>query len=276
MRRGRLNPWDWFWLAMAALYFLLPLYGTAEFSLETGVGKYGFSFYTKTLQDPAFKDSFLLSLRLAVVTVIVSTILMVPTIFWINLRLPRLRPIIDFIAVLPFVVPPITLGVAILHLFSATYNITSGPLYWLVARPISWLNNGPQVLVSAYVILALPFTYRSLDAGIRGLDLRTLTEAAQSLGAGWIRILWRVLLPNIRYALLSSAFLTFALVIGEYTIANIFLFSNTFATYTYEKGQETAQQAAALAVISLVLVWGALLIILVLGRGRQVQVAGAR
>lgn len=276
MRHGRLNPWDWLWLLLAALYFLVPLYGTAEFSLETGHGHYGFTYYQQILQDPAFKDSFLLSLRLAVITVIVGTLLMVPTVYWVNLRLPRLRSTIDFIAVLPFVVPPITLGVAILHLFSATYSITSGPLYWLVARPVSWLNSGPQVLVIAYVILALPFTYRSLDAGMRAVNLQTLTEAAQSLGANWVIVLWRVLLPNIRYALLSAAFLTFTLVIGEFTVATIFLFPDTFATYTAQKGQDTAQQAAALAVISLVLTWGALLIILIVGRGRQTQVAGAR
>ena len=276
MRRGRLSAWDWLWLALGAVYFLLPLYGTAEFSLETGHGHYGFAYYQQILQDPSFKDSFLLSLRLAVATVVISTLLMVPTVFWVNLRLPNLRTLIDFIAVLPFVVPPVTLGVGILHLFSATYNITSGPLYWLVARPVSWLNAGPQVLVVAYVILALPFTYRSLDAGIRSLNLQTLTEAAQSLGANWATILWRVLLPNIRYALLSAAFLTLTLVIGEFTVANIFLFSNTFATYTALKGADTAQAAAALAVISLVLTWGALLIILIVGRGRQTQIAGAR
>jgi putative spermidine/putrescine transport system permease protein len=279
MRHGRLNLWDWFWLAFAAIFLLGPLYGTMEFSLDIGSGSYGIKYYQDILQDPAFKDSFLLSLKLGISTVIVSVLLMVPTVYWVNLKLPHLRPIVDFIAVLPFVVAPITLGVAILHLISATYNITSGPLYWLVARPVSWLNTGPQVLVIAYVILALPFTYRSLDAGMRSINLLTLTEAAQSLGAGWLTIIWRVLLPNIRYGLLSAAFLTFTLVIGEYTIATVFLFSDTFATYTAQKGQDTGQDAAALAVISLVLTWGALLAILLIGRGRgrrQVQIGGAR
>lgn len=275
MRRGRLNPWDLFWLGFAALYFLLPLYGTVEFSLEQGHGHYGFAYYQQILQDPAFKDSLLLSLKLAIGTVLIGTALMVPTVFWVNLRLPKLRPLLDLIAVLPFVVPAITLGVGTLHLFSATYNITSGPLYWLVARPVSWLNNGEQVLVIPYVILALPFTYRSLDAGIRTLKLQTLTEAAQSLGAGWGTILWRVLLPNIRYALISSVFLTLTLVVGEFTIANIFQF-DTLATYTALKGQDTGQEASALAVISLLLTWGALLLLLLVSRGRQTGIAGAR
>jgi len=276
MRRGRLNPWDMFWLGFAALYFLLPLYGTVEFSLEQGHGHYGLAYYQQILQDPAFKDSLLLSLKLAIGTVLIGTALMVPTVFWVNLRLPKLRPVLDLIAVLPFVVPAITLAVGTLHLFSATYNITSGPLYWLVARPVSWLNNGEQVLVIPYVILALPFTYRSLDAGIRTLKLQTLTEAAQSLGAGWGTILWRVLLPNIRYALISSVFLTLTLVVGEFTIANIFQFSDTLATYTALKGQDTGQAASALAVISLLLTWGALLLLLVVSRGRQTGIAGAR
>lgn len=276
MRRGRLNPWDWFWLAFAALYFLLPLYGTVEFSLEAGGGHYGFHYYAAILQDPAFKESLVLSLKLAVATVLIGSALMVPTVFWVNLRLPHLRPAIELIAILPFVVPAVTLGVGILHLFSATYSITSGPLYWLMARPISWLNNGEQVLVIPYVILALPFTYRSLDAGMQALNLGTLTEAAQSLGAGWGTVLWSVVLPNIRYALLSSIFLTLTLVIGEFTIANIFQFSTTLATYTAEKGQDTGQEASALAVISLLLTWGALLVLLVVGRGRQTQIAGAK
>jgi len=168
VKRGRFTPWDAFWLVFAALYFLAPLVGSAEFSLETGPGRYGFDAYSKTLQDPAFQSSFLLSFELAVATVIISLVLMAPTVYWVNLKLPRLRPVMDIISVLPFVVPPVTLAIAILGLF----------------RYVTWISSGPQLLVLSYVILALPFTYRSLDAGMRAIDLRTLTEAAQGLGAG--------------------------------------------------------------------------------------------
>jgi putative spermidine/putrescine transport system permease protein len=258
----RIAPWNTLWLVLAAVFFLLPLFGTAEFSLETGPGRYGFAAYGRTFADPQFSSTFLFSLQLALATVVLSTLLMVPTVFWVHLRLPRLRRVMDFIAVLPFVVPPVTLAVGVLHLFN----------------PIIWISGGPQILVLSYVVLALPFTYRSLDAGMRALDLRTLTEAAQSLGAGWIRILISVLLPNLRAAMLSAAFLTITLVMGEFTMAAIMSF-NTFPTYVYQIGNEQAQQASALAVVSLLLTWAALLLVLLLGRSRgrrrQAQIGGA-
>ena len=72
--------------------------------------------------------------------------------------------------------------------------------------------------------------YRAVDTGLRAIDIRSLTEAAQSLGAGWFTIIVRVILPNLRVALLSGAFLTLAIVIGEFTIAS-FLARPAFGPY---------------------------------------------
>jgi putative spermidine/putrescine transport system permease protein len=262
MKAGRLTPWNIVWLVLAVLYFFVPLYGSAEFSLETGHGHYGFAAYQIILQDPQFSSSFLLSLKLAIVTVALSLVLLVPTVYWVNLRLPRVRRIMDFVAVLPLVVPPITLAVGVLRIF----------------QPFTWLISGPQILALSYVILALPFTYRSLDAGMRAIDLRTLTEAAQSLGSSWPMILLRIILPNLRFAMLSAAFLTITLVMGEYTMASLMLF-NTFSVYIEYVGESQANPAAALAMISLALTWAAMLGILWLGRGarrRAVNLGGAR
>ena len=262
MRAARLSPWDIFWLVLAALGFIVPLVGAAEFSLETGPGKYGFDAYQVILQDPAFRDSFVYSFKLALITGVVIIILMVPTVYWVNLRLPGLRRVMDFVAVLPFVVPPIALAVGILQLF----------------QPVTWLLSGPQILVPAYMILALPYTYRSLDAGLRAIDLHTLTEAAQSLGASWITILLRIILPNLRFAMLSATFLTITLVMGEYTISSLMLFP-TFSVYVFTTGNERAHPAAALTMISLALTWAAMFGILYLGRGvgrRQAQIGGTR
>lgn len=261
---SRLTPWNIFWLLVAASYFLVPLWGTVEFSLETSPGQYGFDNYKQILLDPTFKDNFLLSLKLAAETVVVSVILMVPTAYWVHLKLPTFKPVMDLVAVLPFVVPPITLAVGVLHVFN---------------RPgLSWLLADEKILALTYVMLALPFTYRSLDAGMRSINLQTLTEAAQSVGAGWLAILFRIVLPNIRFALLSAIFLTATLVLGEYTIASLMLF-NTFPVYIQYVGATQAQPAAALSMISFGLTWLAMLGILVLGRGvgrRQTTIGGAR
>lgn len=264
MKSSRLTAWNIFWLLLAAAYFLVPLWGTAEFSLETAPGRYGFGNYGTILDDPTFKDDFLLSLKIALETVVVSTVLMVPTVYWVNLKLQKIKPVLDFFGVLPFVVPPITLAVGVLHVFN---------------RPgLSWLLADDKILALTYVILALPFTYRSLDAGMRSINLQTLTEAAQSLGAGWLTIMMRVILPNIRFALLSGIFLTVTLVLGEYTVASLMLF-NTFPVYIQYIGATEAQPAAALSMISFGLTWLGMIGILFLGRGvgrRQTTVGGAR
>ncbi len=132
----------------------------------------------------------------------------------------------------------------------------------------------PQFLVAGYVVLALPYTYRTLDTGLRALDLQTLSEAAQSLGAGWGTLLWRVILPNISAAVLGAALLTFAIVLGEFTFANVLLF-NTFAVYINYIGQTQSTPAAALSLISLAVTWLAMLVMLRVGRGR-VALGGTR
>ena len=142
-----------------------------------------------------------------------------PTAFWVRLRLPRWRPIVEFITLLPFVVPPIILVFGLINTYSRP------PL------PLTNSDFGSNVLlVAAYVILSFPYMYRAVDTGLRAIDVRSLTEASQSLGAGWVRILWQVILPNLRVAILSGAFLTLAIVVGEFTIAT-FLARPAFAPY---------------------------------------------
>ena len=128
-----------------------------------------------------------------------------------------------------------------------------------------WLLASSQILALAYVIQALPFTYRSLDAGMRAIDVRTLTEAAQSCGAPAWKTLLFVILPNIRTAMLGGAFLTLAIVMGEYTISSLLLFQ-TFAVYMQYIGDTEAQPAAALAIISFGLTWGAMMGLFLLSR----------
>lgn len=261
--KDRFSLWRALWLILGAAYFIVPLAATAEFSLRAGAGRYDLSAYSVILNDPRFVESFWLTFRLALETIVISLLLIVPTAYWIHLRLPRLRAAVEFISVLPFVVPPIVLVVGLL-------NVYRGAPQWFIATP--------QILVAGYVVLALPYIYRSMDAGLRAIDVHTLTEAAQSLGAGWTVILTRVILPNLQTAVLGGAFLTLAIVMGEFTLANILLFS-TFSVYINYIGETQANPAAALTLISFGITWVAMLGILVLGRqlgGRQVQIGGTR
>ena len=100
--------------------------------------------------------------------------------------------------------------------------------------------------------LALPYMYRAVDTGLRTIDVRTLTEAAQILGAGWTTIIARIILPNVLIAVLSGAFLTFAIVIGEFTMASL-LSRPAFGPYLQNIGANRAYEPAALAIIAFVI-----------------------
>ena len=252
---ARRKAWSWLWLALGAVYFFLPLLATFLFSLRGKKGVLSFVAYAHVFKDPAFLRTFTFSLEMAVLTIVAGLALMIPTAIWVNLRLPRARPVIEVFALLPFVIPPIVLVFGLIRMYS---------------RPPLALVTSPVLLVAGYVVLAFPYIFRSVDAGLRAIDLRLLTEASQSLGARWATTLFRVVLPNIRVSLLSAAFLTFSIVVGELTLA-VMLAWPAFGPYMALVGRDLAYEPAALAVISFLLTWGSLLLIQVVSRGFREQ-----
>jgi putative spermidine/putrescine transport system permease protein len=239
-RRRSLPVWRWAILLIAALYFLLPLWGALRF---TGTSAFG-----GVIDQPGFTTALWLSGRLAVVTTVITLVLMVPTTVYVHLRLPKLRRALDSITILPIVIPPVVLIIGVLK----------------VTKVTPALQSSPYLLSLEYVILAMPFAYRSIDAGLRALDLKTMTEAAGSLGAGWTTTLWRVILPNLTTALLSATVLTVALVLGEYTMATLDLFT-TFPVWIVTNDQVSAQGSVAASLLALFVTWLVLMLITMIG-----------
>jgi putative spermidine/putrescine transport system permease protein len=262
---------SWLWILLGVLYFTLPLYGTLIFSLRKTRGVLSLDAYTSALSDPQFARTFLFSNQMAVYTIIVSVLLIVPTAYWVHLRLPRLRPVIEFITLLPFVIPAIILVFGLIKTYSRPLTLLSIPLTPPLTN--SFLGTD-MLLVAGYVVLSLPYMYRAVDNGLRAMDVHTLTEAAQSLGASWPTIMLRVIFPNLRTALLSGALLTFAIVVGELTIAT-FLGRPAFGPYLALLGNHRTYEPSALAIISFGLTWIAMVIIQFVTRGTQAQMAGA-
>jgi putative spermidine/putrescine transport system permease protein len=235
----------WTALILGMLYFVLPLIGMAEFSLSMRRGVYSFDAYAKVFADPKFRETFGFSVLMALFTIVFGTVLVVPTAYWVRLKMPGWRPVIEFITLLPLVIPAIVIVFGYIRL----YNTSS----WL---PLTGTAFGTNILLMfGYATLALPYMYRAVDTGLRTLDVATLTEAAQSLGAGWISIMARIILPNVLVAVLSGAFLTFAIVIGEFTMAAL-LNRPAFGPYMQLLGANRAYEPAALAVISFTITWG--------------------
>jgi putative spermidine/putrescine transport system permease protein len=264
-RRRTGAPWAWLVFILGALYFILPLVGTFVHSIRTRPDI--FLAYRQVLADPGFIQGLLYSFTVGVVTIVISLAIIVPTAYWVRLKVPRLRPVVEFVTLMPFVIPPIILVFGLIRIYS------SRPLQ------LTAISFGADLmLVGAYVILSFPYMYRAVDTGLAAMDVRTLTEAAQSLGSGWFRILWRVIFPNLRTALLSGAFLTLAIVIGEYTIAQFLGRQQAFGPYLSLLGRNAPYTPASVSLISFALTWLAMGLIAFLGRGARtrVQVAGAR
>lgn len=235
---------SWSALLFGLLIFILPLVGMTEFSLKMRRGVYSLDAYSAVLQDAQFQQTFLYSITLAIATIIFGVFLVVPTAYWVRLKLPGARPYVEFITLLPLVIPAIVIVFGYIRL----YNTSS----WL---PLTGTVTGTNLLLMmGYATLALPYMYRSVDTGLRTIDVATLTEAAQSLGAGWITILAKIILPNVLVAVLSGAFLTFAIVIGEFTMAAL-LDRPAFGPYMQLLGSNRAYEPPALAVIAFAITW---------------------
>jgi len=253
MRDGAVarRAFSWLWLGIGLAYFFLPLFATFLFSLRGRKGGPSFVAYAHVLADPLFLKSFGFSLGMSACTVLLGLALVVPTAIWMNLKVPKARGVVEVIALMPFVIPPIILAFGLIRTYSK-------PPFALVSSPV--------LLVAGYVVVAFPYIYKSVDAGLRAMDLRLLAEAAQSLGAGWPATLFEVVLPNLRTALLSALFLTFATVIGELTLA-VLLAWPAFGPYMALVGRNLAYEPAALAVMSFCMTWGAIALIGAAGRG---------
>ena len=238
-------------LVVIGAYLLVPLLSMLEFSTR-GAGS------TRTLEAwkaigsyPELISAITLSLELAALTVLGMLCLLVPTMVWVHLRLPGLRRVMEFVCLLPLTIPAIVLVVGLSPVFS-------GLNYFFADSPL--------VLAFVFVVLVLPYAYRSIDAGLRAVDIETLSEAAQGLGASWWGVLFRIVIPSIRGALLSAAVLSIALVMGEYTIASLLNY-NTLQVVLYQVGLRNA--AVSVAVSLAALMFGFVLLFVVSSAGAR-------
>ncbi|SEQ07608.1 putative spermidine/putrescine transport system permease protein [Devosia sp. YR412] len=247
--------WPWLIFILGAAYFIIPLLATFIFSLRMRRDALSFDAYVSVFSDPKFFATFGYSLVVGVFTIIVGVLVVVPAVYFVRLRMPWLKPIMEFTTLLPLMIPALVLVYGYIRLYGSSSLI-----------PFTGSVLGTDILLTcAYVMLALPYMYRAVDNGMRTIDIGTLTEAAQIAGANQVQIIGQIILPNILVAILSGAFLTFAIVIGEFTIASL-LARPAFGPYLVGIGTNRAYEPAALAIISFVITWGAMGMINVLGR----------
>lgn len=253
-RRVKLQIFRYTVFAAAAVFFLVPMYASVEFSTRgNGVNApRTLDSWKLIAQTPELSTAITASLELAVITSVMMLVLLLPTMVWVRLRLPRLNRVVEFICLMPLTVPAIALVVGI------------KPLYiWISLN----FTDSILALSFAYLILVLPYAYRALDAGLAAIDLKTLTEAARSLGAGWGTVMLRIVVPNMPSAILNASLLSVALVLGEYTFANLMNYENLQVAVFYESLVDPGT-SVAISVAALAFAFVLLIVLSVVGRLR--------
>jgi putative spermidine/putrescine transport system permease protein len=260
-RQRRLNVFRYVVFTVFGLFFLLPLLAMIRFSLEGSTGgSWSLSAWGQIASyagPPPLLSGVEITLELAVITCVIVLVLLVPTVIWVRLRVRWMTRLIEALCLLPLTIPAIVLVVGLAPIYRVIrqqFSLSALQLFWV------------------YAILALPYAYRALAAGLEGVDVKTLSEAARSLGAGWFTVIWRVIVPNMRQGVLNAMLLTGALVLGEFTIAYLLLYTNLQVTLFYvSRGTPNAGVLFSTSSAALLFAFVLLLILSYVGRSRGRQ-----
>jgi len=236
-------------------FFLVPIGAMFEFSTRGRAVTDARTMvaWTNIIKTPDLVDAITASLELAAITSIAMLVLLLPTMVWVRLRLPSLNRIVEFLSLLPLTIPAIALVVGIFPINR-----------WMRIN----ISDSILMLSFFYLILVMPYSYRALDAGLAAIDIKTLSEAARSLGAGWGTVMVRVIVPNMSSAILNASLLSVAVVLGEYTFANLLTYENLQVAIAYV-GLTSATTSIAVAVASLLFAFVLLMILSFFGRPRE-------
>jgi putative spermidine/putrescine transport system permease protein len=240
-------------LAVFAVFFFGPLVAMLDFSTRATSGGRSWDAWANLVQDPELRSAIVTSLLLAVFTVVLSLVLLVPTMIWVRLRVPWAGRLLESLCLLPLTIPALVIVVGITNVYQ-----------WVTYL----LGDSALNLTFVYVVLVLPYAYRSLDSALSSIDAATLSEAARSLGAGWFTVIGRIIVPNIWTGVLSAAFISVALVLGEFTVASLLNYNNMQVVINL-LGKSDANTSVAASLAALVFAFVLLMLLSFVGRSRR-------
>ena len=246
-------------LCLFALFFFFPLYAMADFSTRDILkGGRTMGAWKNLFRDEQLYHAIIISLLLALFTVVLMLAILVPTMIWVRLRAPWARRAVEFICLLPLTIPALVIVVGL-----------KGVYEWVTY----FFGESALTLTFVYAVLVLPYSYRAIDAALSAIDLQTLAEAARSLGASWTNTIVRIVVPNIWSGILSAAFISIAVVLGEYTIASLSGYQNLQVVIVLI-GKADGPTSVAASLATLIFGFVLLLILSALTRRRRSGVKG--
>jgi putative spermidine/putrescine transport system permease protein len=242
-------------LAGFVIFFCFPLFAMADFSTRdiAGGGGRTLDAWKNLVRDDQLFSAIVVSLLLAALTVAGMLLVLVPTMIWTRLRVQWAKGLVEMLCLLPLTIPALVIVVGLRDVY-----------LWVTY----FFGESTLTLAFVYVVLVLPYSYRAIDSALSSIDLKTLSEAARSLGAGWTTTVLRVVVPNIWSGVVSAAFVSIAVVLGEYTIASLSGYENlqvAFVAIVKTDGPTAVAGSLAVLLLGIALLLG----LSVLTRGRR-------
>ncbi|ROS02079.1 putative spermidine/putrescine transport system permease protein [Sinobacterium caligoides] len=218
---------------------LIPILATLLYSFASSWGAtilpdgFTLDWYQQLLTDPRFLQAFGRSLFVCIASLALSVVLILPAIFVVFYYFPKLDKVMNIMILLPFAVPPVVSSVGLLQLYADSDIALVGT---------------PWILIGTYFTIALPFMYRAISNSFAAINLHDLMDAAHLLGASTSQAFLRIILPNLKKGLMSSLFLSFSFLLGEFVFANILVGTRyeTLQIYLYNTRQTSGHFTSAL------------------------------
>lgn len=242
-------------VGLLIIYLLIPLIGTFLFSIA---GKWDhtilpesltMNWYMELFQDERFFAAFQRTLFLIFMSVGISFLVMLPTIFIITIYFRKLEGVLQAAAMLPYGIPPIVGAVGLIKLYS------NGPIQ---------ISGTPWILIGAYFVTILPYMYQGIRNSLLTINAVELIDAAELLGASKFQAFRTVVFPNILSGVLVSILLSVALLFSEFSFANLLVGGQfeTLQIYLANKLNTSGHLTSAIVItyysVILLLTWAVL------------------
>lgn len=228
------------WLALVVLLLVSAFIGLIWATIVRN-GQVYLGAYLTLFADSGFVMSLVHSLVLSAMATVVTISLAVPTVYIIYMSESPVLSLIEWLTLLPFVIPGVSLAIGYVTVFSNNFLPLVGT---------------PDLLPFAFSLLGLPFFYRAYVNSLQSGNVRQLAEVAATLGAGRLETFF-VVVPSLMPGIVSGAILVFALSMGEFAITQLtaggeFL---TFPVYMNSIFMYNPDEGAAMAVLSFLITW---------------------
>lgn len=238
------------YIITSLILFLLsiPVIGTIVHSLSSTWGAtilpdgFTMKWFVSLVTDSRFLASLERSFAIAVVSLVVSMIIVIPSIIISAYYFPKILKMIEFLSLLPFMVPAVVLAVGLLKVYSGLkINIFGVPV----------------IIIGAYFSVAFPFLYRGIKNSLDALHLKSLVETVNILGGSNFDAFRYVILPNLKKGIISSEILSFAILLGEFMYANLLIGGRfeTLQVYLYNMKGKSGHFTSAMVTLFFIFIF---------------------